>query len=48
MAFMLSKLNAALKGTNVPEEAAAAAAEEVARFENRLTRIEDRFDKIDD
>ncbi len=40
MALMLSKLYLALKEANVPEDKAAAAAEEVASFENRLASVE--------
>jgi hypothetical protein len=40
MAVMMGKLYAALRKANVPDEDAIAAAEEVAAFENRLSKIE--------
>lgn len=40
MAIMMGKLYAALRKANVPDEDAAAAAEEVATFENRLSKME--------
>ncbi len=40
MALPLSKLYIALKEANVAEDKAAAAAEEVASFENRLASLE--------
>jgi hypothetical protein len=43
MALMLSKLYTALREANVPEDKAAAAAEEVAGFENRLANVEARL-----
>ena len=43
MALMLSKLYLALKEANVPEDKAAAAAEEVASFENRLAGVETKL-----
>jgi hypothetical protein len=46
MAIMLSKLYAALRAGNVDEEKAAAAAEEVAGFENRLAAIEAKLNLL--
>lgn len=40
MAIMLSKTYDALKEAGASEEKARAAAEEIASFENRLTRLE--------
>jgi hypothetical protein len=40
MAVMLSKTYAAFKAANIPDDAARAAAEELAGFENRFARVE--------
>jgi hypothetical protein len=40
MAIMMGKLYAALRKADVPDEDAIAAAEEVAAFENRRSKIE--------
>jgi hypothetical protein len=40
MAIMMGKLYAALRKANIPDDDAIAAAEEVAAFENRLSKIE--------
>ena len=43
MAIMLAKTYAAFKAAGTPEEAAVAAAEELADYENRLANIENRL-----
>jgi hypothetical protein len=40
MAIMMGKLYAALRKANIPDDDAIAAAEEVAAFVNRLSKIE--------
>jgi len=47
MAIMLAKTYAALKGAGAPEGGAAAAAEELANYENRLASIDNRLAMLD-
>jgi hypothetical protein len=46
MAIMMGKLYAALRKADVPDDDAIAAAEEVAAFENRLSKIEDDLNLV--
>jgi phage shock protein A len=47
MAIMLAKTYAALKAAEAPEGDAAAAAEELANYENRLASIDNRLAMLD-